>query len=82
MNAEHNKTLDVPANVHSHAHLLQSEKKPEVTLNLLETDLKFMPKGVGALHETDLFKIAVRNLTDQDISNNFSHVVNSHSGED
>jgi len=81
MNAEHNKTLDV-TNVPSQAHLLQSEKKPEIALNLLETDLKTMPKGMGALHETDLFKIAVRNLSDHDISNNFSHVLNSHSGDD
>ena len=81
LNADHNRTLDIP-NVQSQAHILQSEKKPEVTLNLLETDLKAMPKGMGALHETDLFKIAVRNLTDQDIANNFSHVLNSHTGDD
>ena len=81
LNADHNRTLDIP-NVQSQAHLLQSEKKPDVTLNLLETDLKAMPKGMGALHETDLFKIAVRNLTDQDIANNFSHVLNSHTGDD
>ena len=30
----------------------------------METDLKTLPKGVGALHETDLFKIAVRNLNE------------------
>ena len=81
MNAEHNKTLDV-THIPSQAHLLQSEKKPDVGPNLLETDLKTLPKGVGALHETDLFKIAVRNLTEADISNNFSHVVNSHGADD
>ena len=80
--SEHNKTMDMP-NVPSHAQLFQSEKKPEHGgHNLLETDLKSLPKGMGALHETDLFKIAVRNLSEQDVANNFSHVLNSQNGED
>ena len=33
-----------------------------------------MTKGIGALHETDLFKIAVRNLSEQDIAQNFSYI--------
>jgi hypothetical protein len=82
LNADHNKTVDVPK-VSSHAQLLNSEKKPQENNagapNLLETDLKNLPKGsLGALHETDLFKIAVRNMSEADIANNFAHIVNSH----
>jgi hypothetical protein len=81
LNGEHNKTVDV-INVSSQAQLLNSEKKPDHGPNLLDTDLKAMPKGFGALHETDLFKIAVRNLSEQEIASNFHHIVNSHQSED
>lgn len=61
---------------------MNSEKKPDAGPNLFDTDLKTMPKSFGALHETDLFKIAVRNLSDQEIASNFSHIVNSHQTDD
>jgi len=42
---------------------------------------KFPGKGSGSLHETDLFKIAVRNLTEQDIQANFGSILTQQSDE-